>query len=305
MSKQQSEEAQGSSSPQERAAASKSTYVLDAENPFEQSRLYEQDALITDEMGGPLVEQSEENLDRIYDVLDLGCGPGGWGLLVARTYPEMNVTGIDLSPSMIRYAQRCASIQKLSNVQFLVMDATRDLAFPDASFDLINARLISGFLLPEQWPRLMAECSRLLRPGGIVRFTEGEWGFVTTTAPAVARLFSLGLDALHRAGRSFSPDGRTHAITPMLLQFVREAGFQAVQCRAHAIDHASGTRAYAGMVADYRLLFQLGQPFILHQGLATRQELDELSAQALAEMASERFGALLYLLTVWGKRPEG
>jgi SAM-dependent methyltransferase len=301
MSEQLSADAASASGTRKNGAVF-STYVLDAENPIEQARLYDQDVLLTDEMGGPLVEQSEANLERIYDVLDLACGPGGWGLLVARTYPEMTVTGLDLSPSMIRYAQRSARLQKLSNAHFQVMDVSGELPLPDASFDLVNARLLSSFLLPWQWPTLLAQCRRLLRPGGIVRLTEGEWGFVTTAAPAVARLFSLGLSALHRAGRSFSPDGRVHAITPMLLRFVREAGFEHVQCRAHAIDHAYGSRAYASMVADYRLLFQLSQPFLLSQGQVSQQELDDLSAQALTEMASEQFGALLYLLTVWGQR---
>ena len=277
------------------------TYVIDAESASEQARLIDQDTLLTEAMGGPLPEQTGEELRSIRDVLDIACGPGGWVQRVARDYPQMHVTGIDISTTMINYAQAMASVMRLENVHFRIMDATRTLDFPDASFDLVNARLISGFLLPEQWPLFLAECKRLLRPGGIVRLTEGEWGIVTAAAPATARLFGLGLDALHQAGRSFSPDGRYHAITPMLRQFLRQTGFGDLRCRGYAIDHSAGTEAHRGFCEDYHLLFKLGQPFLRQQHLATQEELDRLYEQALLEMLRDDFGAILYLITVWGK----
>jgi hypothetical protein len=100
----------------------------------------------------------------------------------------------------------------------------------------------------------------------------------------------------------FSPDGRYHDITPMLRRFFREAGFRDIRYRAYAIDHSSGTPAHRGFCADYQLLFKLGQPFLLQQGLATQEELDALYEQALGEMQSEDFGALVFLLTMWGNK---
>ena len=278
------------------------TYVIDAESAAEQARLLDQDTLLTEAIGGPLSEQGEEALHEVCDVLDIGCGPGGWVQRVARDYPQMQVTGIDLSATMIAYAQAMAGVMRLDNARFRVMDATNPLAFPDASFDLVNARFVSGFLLPAHWSLLLAECKRLLRPGGIVRLTEGEWGVITAAAPATARLFGLGLDALHRAGRSFSPDGRSHAITPMLRRFLRQAGFDDLRSRGYAIDHSFGTQAHRGFCENYQLLFKLGQPFLLQQGLGTQQELDTLYELALCETLAEDFGALLYLLTVWGRK---
>jgi SAM-dependent methyltransferase len=281
------------------------TYVIDAESAAEQARLLDQDTLLTEAMGGPLSEQGEEALRGVRDVLDIGCGPGGWVQRVARDYPHMQVTGVDLSATMIAYARAMAGVMRLDNAHFRLMDATGPLAFPDACFDLVNARLVSGFLLPAHWPLLLAECHRLLRPGGMVRLAEGEWGIVTAAAPATARLFGLGLDALRRAGRSFSPDGRYHAITPMLRQFLRRAGFGGLGGRGYALDHSFGTEAHGGFCENYQVLFKLGQPFILQQGLATQEELDALYERALCEMLAEEFGALLYLLTVWGRKEEG
>lgn len=283
-------------------ATQTNSYVIDAESATEQARLIDQEVLLSEAMGGSLSELSALELDSIHDVLDIGCGPGGWVQRVAQTYPQMQTTGIDISATMIAYGQALARVMRQGNAHFRMMDATEPLDFPDASFDLVNARLVSGFLLPAQWSSLLLECKRLLRPGGIMRLTEGEWGIVT--APATARLFGLGLDALHYAGRSFSPDGRYHAITPMLRQFLRQAGFDDLRCRGYAIDHSSGTPSHRSFYEDYQLLFKLGQPFLLQQGFATQQELDALYQQALCEMLADNFGALLYLLTAWGRKQQ-
>src|SRR5690349_18872644 len=86
------------------------TYVIDAESAAEHARLFDQDTLLTEAMGGPLSEQGEEALRGVRDVLDIGCGPGGWVQRVARDYPHMQVTGIDLSTTMIAYAQAMAGV---------------------------------------------------------------------------------------------------------------------------------------------------------------------------------------------------
>jgi len=277
------------------------TYVINDDSGAEMARLIDQERFLTRAMGELLAEQTDVN--PVAEILDIGCGPGGWAQHLALAYPEMEVTGIDLSPAMIEYAKAYAQIRQLPNAHFQVMDATQALAFPDGSFDLVNASLISGFLFPQQWSGLMAECKRVLRSGGILRLTEGEWGCIVA-APAVARLFALGLDAMYQAGRSFSPDGRYHAITPMLPRFLRHAGFQEIHHQAYVVDYSSGTPAHEGFVHDYHLLFVLGQPFILKQKLATQDELDALCEQAMIEMRSKDFGAMLYLLCAWGKKAE-
>lgn len=287
---------------QEKAEPSNS-YVIDPESAVEMARLLDQDDVLTQAMGGLFPELLDEALSTTYKILDIGCGPGGWGLGVARAYPDVEIFGIDISQKMIQYALSRATGLGLPNAHFQVMDATDPLHFPDAFFDLVNARLVSGFLLPHQWTSLLAECLRLLRPGGIVRLTEGEWGLVTVPSSAVARLFTLGLDAMYRAGRSFSPDGRYHAITAVLPTFLQEAGFASVQLKAHVIDHSSGKQAHEGFYEDYQRLFRLGQPFLLQQGLSSQEELDTLYEQAMAEILSPDFRGLLYLLTAWARKP--
>src|SRR5260370_3585286 len=79
-----------------------STYVINAEDAAEMARLLDQDKLAMEVIGGIFPERTD--LSNIYDVLDIGCGPGGWVHEVAHAYPEVAVTGIDISKRMIEYA---------------------------------------------------------------------------------------------------------------------------------------------------------------------------------------------------------
>ena len=106
-------------------------YVMDAENAAEMARLMLQDRLLNQAMGGLLAERND--LAHLYRVLDIACGPGGWLLDLTTQYPHMQGMGIDISQLMIDYANTLARTQKLSNVQFRVMDATKPLDFSDRS----------------------------------------------------------------------------------------------------------------------------------------------------------------------------
>jgi ubiquinone/menaquinone biosynthesis C-methylase UbiE len=278
---------------------SENSYVNDAESGAEMARLLDQERLLTEGMGGLFSERSD--LSNIFDMLDIGCGPGGWVHDVAHTYPEIEVTGIDISNSMIAYARAHAEVRGFTNTHFRVMNALKQLDFPDASFDLVNARAALGFVPTQMWPQVIAEYKRVLRPGGIVRLTEGEWGF--TNKSALETLLALSNNALHKAGYGASPTGRHEGLTPMLRYWLRQAGFQEVQQQAHVIDYSFGTKAYAGAYEDYKLMLRLAQPFWLKMGIATQDELETFYERVMAEMAEEDFCAVWYLLTTWGEKP--
>lgn len=277
------------------------TYFIDAENAAEMARLVRQDRLITREMGGLFPEQS--TLSGIHDILDIACGPGGWVLDVARAYPDMQVVGVDISELMIAYARAMASTQGVNNARFQVMNALKPLDFPDHCFDLINARLIVGFMPTEAWPRLLRECLRITRPGGVIRLTEGDvWGI--TNSPAIEKLCGMFSHALQLAGHSFSPDGRTAGITPMLSRLLRDAGYQHMQKTAHVIDYSTGEHAHGDFYQNFMTAFKLMQPFLIKTGVTTQEEVDALYYRALEEMQADDFCGLWYFLTVWGNKPE-
>jgi tRNA G46 methylase TrmB len=87
---------------QHRKRPDENTYVLDIESAVETARLTDQHGPITRAMGGLCPEIID--FSGIKNVLDIACGPGGWALDVALAHPEVEVIGIDLSDTMVRYA---------------------------------------------------------------------------------------------------------------------------------------------------------------------------------------------------------
>jgi SAM-dependent methyltransferase len=275
-------------------------YFIDAENAAEMARLVLQDRLITKSMGGVLPEQT--NLSQVFHVLDLACGPGGWLLDLVEQYPHIRGVGIDISHLMMSYANNLAKERDLPNVQFHVMDATQSLDFADNSFDLVNGRIMTGFMTAQQWPALVEECRRVLRPGGILRLTEVEWGF--TNSPALDTLSGMTALSLYRGGHSFSPSGRTVGTANMLRLLLKQAGYQDIQYRAHAVDFSKGAEVHESNVQNVLVVYKLIQPFFLKMQVATEEELQRVYGRLEQEMLAEDFCAVDYYLTVWGRKSE-
>ncbi|HZO74953.1 MAG TPA: class I SAM-dependent methyltransferase [Ktedonobacteraceae bacterium] len=273
-------------------------YVIDAENAAEMARLMVQDRLLTEAMGGPFAEQ--EDLSSIHQVLDIGCGPGGWLLDVASHFPHIQGVGIDISQLMIAYAANLARARALLNVAFRVMDATGPLDFAAESFDLVNGRILSGFLSTSGWGTLLQECRRITRPGGILRLTEPEFGF--TNSAALDALTGLAAQALYRSGHSFSPHGRTFGTTPLLRLLLRQAGYSAIKQRASVVDYSAGTELHQSNVQNLLVVYQLLQPFLVQMQVASLPELQELYQQMEHEVQQADFCGIDYYLTVWGMK---
>jgi ubiquinone/menaquinone biosynthesis C-methylase UbiE len=286
-------------SPSNNVPQDENTYFIDAENAAEMARLTVQDRLTTKSMGGLFPEQ--QVLSAIHDMLDIACGPGAWVLDVAQAYPETRVTGVDISRLMIAYAQAQAREKKLNNASFQVMDVLKPLAFADNSFDLVNARFITGFMSKAAWPMLVQECKRILRPGGILRLTECESPL--TNSEGSERMYEMLAQALVRAERIFSVDGRNIGITPVLARLLYDAGFLNIQKKAHVIDYSFGTEAYSGCYQDLRTFLKLLQPFFVNMGVATQEEANHLYLQTMEEMQSEHFCGIFFFLTAWGTKP--
>jgi ubiquinone/menaquinone biosynthesis C-methylase UbiE len=271
-------------------------YVMDAENAAEMARLMVQDRLLNQAMGGLLSEQSD--LTSISQVLDIACGPGGWLLDLMIQYPHMQGVGIDISQLMIAYANSQAEAQQLPKLQFHVMDATKPLDFPDQQFDLVNGRIFTGFLSTQQWAVLLSECARITSPGGILRLTEAEWAFTNSTAlDKLAGLCTLGLA---RAGHSFSPHGRTFGTTAVLGSLMKQAGYEVLGCKAHAVDYSAGAPYHESNAQNMLVGHKQLQPFYVQMQLATMEEVDLLLAQMEEDLSKPDFCGVDFYLTVWG-----
>jgi ubiquinone/menaquinone biosynthesis C-methylase UbiE len=279
-------------------------YLFDAESETEMVRLQKQDRLMTEAMDGLFPERPEsEELTGVHNLLDVGCGPAGWALSVAHAYPKVHVTGIDVSERMIRYARAMAKAQWLeNNTEFRVMDATQPLAFPDNSFDLVNARLITAFMNAAQWPGLLRECCRILRPGGIMRLTE--WDTATSTSPDYDQLGYMTYMLFWKAGKSFSPNGRSIAIAPRMRQLLETAGFEHIQKIAHIIESSPKVEGYSMWVENVQAVFQAFQPTLVKMGITTDEEFERIYRAAYPDMLSDDFCGVSYYVTMWGTKGE-
>jgi len=86
--------------------------------------------------------------------LDVGCADGRFTLSVAGIFKK--IYAIDLSEGMLTAANKFKKEEKVTNVDFLRMDASKT-SFPDSSFDLIYDR---------RGPTFYQEFYRLLKSGG-------------------------------------------------------------------------------------------------------------------------------------------
>src|SRR5207248_6266539 len=106
-------------------------------------------------------------------------------------------------------------------------------------FDIVNARFISSFLTVDDWPCVVSELARVTRPGGIVRLTEFDEPGVSNS-PAHEKMKRLYGQALKRSCQSFHPleESPHRAITPLLEQFLREAGCLYICEQAHVLNYS-------------------------------------------------------------------
>jgi len=273
-----------------------STYfVQDQQSEAELNRLAVQDQLITTAMGWVLPEQTDVSLWR--RVLDVACGPGGWAIETARTYPGLSLVGIDISHRMIASArQQAEACQVADRVSFHSMDALRMLEFPPGSFDLVNLRLSIGFLRTWDWPGLLREMMRVVRPRGIIRLTEPDL-IHETTSQALMRWQDLLVQAWYRAGHLFAAE--TKGITDHLPRLLQGAGCMQIQTKTFAVTFRAGTPGGEALYDDAYYLFQTARPFLQKWGKLP-DDYAELNQQVLQDIRQDGFHASWNFQTNWG-----
>lgn len=276
------------------------TYVFDPESVAEMGRLMNQDRMVTHAMGGPLTGIDDTSSFR--QVLDLACGPGGWVLDVAFAHPDVDVCGVDISQTMIRYANARAQSQQLTNASFGVMDITQPLDFADASFDLVNARFLFSAFNRATWIPFLAECTRILRPGGTLRLTEplcpGE-----TNSTAFNKLAGYLLEGMRRAGYGFSTDGRTFGMGPMLSHLLHAAGYQHLRHISSVQNYSAYMPTWGDFFRNNQTAYLQAQPLFIKTGMASQEEIDHLYRQMQIEQQEPGFTAMAYMITLLGTRP--
>jgi len=95
-------------------------------------------------------------------VLDLACGTGNVSIPLARL--GARVTGVDIAPNLLDQARERAAAEGLQ-ICFEEGDAEQ-LPYSDAAFDAVVTMF--GAMFAPQSERVVAECARVLKPGGLL-----------------------------------------------------------------------------------------------------------------------------------------
>ncbi|KAG0706234.1 S-adenosyl-L-methionine-dependent methyltransferase [Suillus ampliporus] len=162
-------------------------YPLPVDSP-EQARLNNLHRILRDTVElhylGPVAEVLGDVDGRQKRVLDLCTGTGSWPMDMARIFPRVKIYGLDIVPIATRRPER--------HVQFEIHDVTRRFRWSDGAMDFVHARNID--LAITDYPRLLQEAARVLRPGGL--FFSGEIGRYIDFA------HGFSVDLAHQAPRA-------------------------------------------------------------------------------------------------------
>ncbi|CAG8557938.1 6762_t:CDS:2 [Dentiscutata heterogama] len=98
-------------------------------------------------------------------VLDIGCGAGSWSFDMATTYPAVEIFGVDISPLQPTQI-------KPKNFTYVKANVLEGLPFEDNTFDYVYQRFMLYAYTKDDWPAVMNELVRVLKPGGFLELME-------------------------------------------------------------------------------------------------------------------------------------
>lgn len=105
-------------------------------------------------------------------LLDVGCGGGQLAIQFATKRPELQVAGIDLSPHQVERAIKRA--QSFGDRVRFTQGSALELPFHDSSFDGVMSVLSIKHWTDQR--QGIAECVRVLKPGGKLAIIEADRG---------------------------------------------------------------------------------------------------------------------------------
>ncbi|MEN9402301.1 MAG: Cyclopropane-fatty-acyl-phospholipid synthase, partial [Verrucomicrobiota bacterium] len=124
--------------------------------------------------GNETLAQAEEAMLALYgeraqladgqEILELGCGWGSLSLWLAERYPHSRITGVSHSRTQKAFIDAEAQRRGFTNLTIVTCDMN-DFDITAGRFDRVVS--VEMFEHMKNWPRLLANVARWLKPGGL------------------------------------------------------------------------------------------------------------------------------------------
>ena len=228
-------------------------------------------------------------IQRVRNILDVGCGTGRWAQEMAQAFPEANVIGLDIFEA----PEDNVSIKPI-NYQFVMADALKGLPFSPFQFDFVHQRSL-GYAIPSTgWHQVVNELVRVTRPGGMVELVEPDCIF-QNAGPSCTQLQNWIIAACQKSG--IDP-----AEVRQIEIYLRLAGL--INTKAEVVSLPIGQwggRLGMTTAANMRAACLAMKPLVLQQVGISSQEYDSLLENMFKECEEHRSSFIVHV--AYGQRP--
>jgi ubiquinone/menaquinone biosynthesis C-methylase UbiE len=108
-------------------------------------------------------------LEKDFQVLEIGPGPGYFSPTIAQTLPEGKLVLADIQQEMLNYAKKRIEKRSIKNVEYNLCDG-KSFDFENESFDCVFMVTVIGEV--ENQKEYLEEIFRILKKGGVLSISE-------------------------------------------------------------------------------------------------------------------------------------
>nr|CAG8561970.1 1981_t:CDS:2 [Entrophospora candida] len=156
-----------------------------------------------------------------FRVLDVGCGNGSWTLDMATEYKKAKFTALDILPIFPNEIRP-------KNVDFALGNILKGLDFESDTFDYVFMRCMKAAISNDNWPKVIRELLRILKPNGWLELCEIDGGFVNGSPEAdscfnrmeekLLKKYGISLDLIELLKKTFTD----HFHSVVDVQYIRK-----------------------------------------------------------------------------------
>jgi len=245
--------------------------------------------------------------DKLKKVLDVGTGTGHWAIDFGDQYPNVEVTGTDITPIQPSWTP--------PNVSWEIDDANQDWTWPENTFDFIHVRYLMGCI--RNWKKFYQDAFRCLKPGGWLEHHESSSSWYSDTE-GVGPDHTVAEDSpVGQAVKIFQSSGerigRTFRVFEDELQqkLMKEVGFVDIGFKNYDVPIGSWPedpeQKQLGILGGEALLGDL-EGYMLYvltkvEGWS-EDEARTFTAHVRAQLRKPGFNPYFKRRAVWGRKPE-